>query len=131
MHKLMEEVLISPTNVKDTSFFRFVPKGLSSYHIVIAGKHPFKELMWMEWTPKAMHTFVYSSSISSLQPQQNVELVELDLNDGALKTKGLIVICEKCIMMLIRFYNAAILIQKSRNHCQLDVICQHRRRGSK
>ena len=87
MHKLMDEVLISPTNVKDTSsphspFFCHVPKGLSSYRIVIAGERPFKELMWMEWTPKAMHTFVYSSSISSLQPQQKVELVDMDLNDG-------------------------------------------------
>ena len=88
MHKLMNEVLISPTNVKDTSsphspFFCYVPKGLSSYRIVIAGERPFKELMWMEWTPKAMHTFVYSSSISSLQPQQKVELtVDMDLNDG-------------------------------------------------
>ena len=88
MHKLMNEALICPTNVKDTSsphspFFCFVPKGLSSYRIVVAGEHPFKELMWMEWTPKAMHTFVYSSSISSLQPQQKVELtVDMDLNDG-------------------------------------------------
>ena len=88
MDKLMDEVLISPTKVKDMSspdspFFCYVPKGLSSYRIVVAGEHPFKELMWMEWTPKAMHTFVYSSSISSLQPQQKVELtVDMDLNDG-------------------------------------------------
>ena len=88
MDKLMDEVLISPTKVKDMSspdspFFCYVPKGLSSYRIVVAGEHPFKELMWMEWTPKAMHTFVYSSFISSLQPQQKVELtVDMDLNDG-------------------------------------------------
>ena len=88
MHKLMNEALISPTKVKDmssphSSFYSYVPKGLSSYRIVVAGISPFRELMWMEWTPKAMHTFVYSSSISSLQPQQKVELtVDVDLNDG-------------------------------------------------
>ena len=82
IYELLKNVLVTPALIdhdpKSGSLQSYVKNGLSSYSVIIVGRKPFDNLIWLPEAKSSMHVFSCGAVIlhNSLLQGQQVELVD-------------------------------------------------------